>query len=294
MQEELLKKYTDSLKEGSKAIYGATARSFLDWLGRKPASGDIARWVAYRKKQGYASGSIYHEWKVIRRLYRVNEIQYNPKDNEAPVISEEDTFAPAMDPADIRAMIRTARGLEPTQNNITLDECHCCFLLMSTMWGLRRTEMVSLCPEDIDTKAGKNGMIYVKTSKRGRARWHLVPGDLMPIITAWGFREEFNNFNMSMLFKDLKLAIGFPMKSEVGWHSIRRSLVMGLMAADFDIAAVHKFMRWKRPTGDMVMRYATSRIISRQGEQQELATDDRKSDEAILAKHPFIDFWREK
>lgn len=292
MREDLLKKYIDSLRESSKATCSTKARAFLQWLGnREPTSDEIQKWVAHRQRQGYVSATVRNEWGIICRLYRVNGIPCDLKRGDAPVVSEEDTFAPAIDTADIRSMVRIARELEPAMNDVKPDDRHRCFLLLSTMWGLRREELSSMQPEDIDPDSS---LIHVRTVHMGRNRWHWVPEDLMPIITAWGFQEKLNAFDMSMLFTDLKLAIDFPMKDYIGWHGIRRSLVMGLVAAGLDIAAVHRFMRWKRSSTDMAMRYSTSQIVSRDGTKRELVIDERKNDEAVLARHPFIEFWREK
>jgi hypothetical protein len=81
-------------------------------------------------------------------------------------------------------------------------------------------------------------------------------------------------------------------KKRLGWHTIRRALLDGLVDNDVNLLAARAFMRWKGAGREMAMpaRYFGNVIVD-VGETEPVL-DEAKNDEEIFEKHPFLPFWR--
>lgn len=282
--DSLLKKYAEALPRKDHP-YAAVAEAFIRWLsGKQPEMTDVHAWIKHRKAAGYRSGTLRKEWGILQRLYTVNGIPWEAKRGEAPIINEDDLWHPRLDPEDIRAMIQAARACTRP-----LGPIHQSFLCLSTIWGLRREEMVRMVPEYLDMKSE---LVYVETAKHGRARWHYVPPELMPYLSNWGFAESVTPFQVSRIFSQLKNSIGLKTDKDLGWHSIRRELAEQFLANGIDPATAKRFLRWKIEGKEMVIRYATAPMIGRRGQSRVMAIDEKNADLKVLERHPFLECWR--
>jgi len=288
MQDALLERYASSLPDTRPKPYIARARAFLKWLGNKELSAEnIRKWLDKLKRDGYSEGTIAQDYAIIRRLVNVNGLPWPFRRSDAPLVSEQGIYAPALDPDDIKAMVNVVLGKEKSLTAAPRAD-HRAFLALSTIYGLRRIEMQEMSPEFLDEE---NQLLFVQTAKRGRQRYHLIPEIILPHLVDWGFERPMSSTGLSRLFDELKGMIGLK-ADEVGWHSIRRSAVRDAFEAGLSEPTVMSFYRWKRSTSDIALRYATSRIVGRGREYAALGLEDRRVDEAVFAVHPFLSFWK--
>jgi integrase len=270
--------------------FEAIAESFLDSLGnRDPGMADVRSWM---RRKGKKQSTLRKEFGVLRRLYVVCKLPWEAKRGEAPKPSDKDGVAQRLDPDLIREMISIARG-KSTSSMLPPTPAHTVYLCLSSMWGLRRSEMVNIKPDCIDAKGG---LLYVATLKGGRARWHFVPPEIMAVLQGWGFQERLTEWQVSQLFVDLRGMAGVELPASVsrlGWHAVRGTLDYELLAAGLSIPEVSNFMRWRRSDTNMTTRYASMQVIGRSGTKRMLAFDEKKADEAVLKVHPFLASWRD-
>lgn len=268
----------------------AVAEAFLEKVGnREPTMKDARAWT---HRRGLKVTTLRKEFGIIRRLFVVNKLPWEAKRGEAPKPSEKDSITQRLDPELIRDMISIARGKSPASySSPTL--AHKAYLCLSTMWGLRRSELMEIKPDCIDTKGD---LLYVATKKGGRARWHYVPPEIMPVLLEWGFTERLTDWQVSQLFVDWRLMAGIdlpPNITRLGWHAIRGTLDYELLAAGLSIPEVSKFMRWRRSESEMSLRYASMSVIGRTGTSRVLSVDEKKADLRVMGIHPFLAAWKE-
>ncbi len=267
--------------------FEAVAEAFLAKLNREPTMADVKAWT--RRKNRKAS-TLKKEWGVLRRLFIVNGLQWEAKRGDAPMVSERDGITQRLDTEIVREMIRIARD-QQASFSFAPTLVHKAYLALSTMYGLRRNEMVRVTPKSLDVKGS---LIYVETEKHGRARWHYVPPEIMPVLRDWGFDVQLTPWQASALFVDWREMAGVQLPESVrrlGWHAIRGTLDYELLAAGLPTPDVAKFMRWRRNESDMVARYSSMSVISRSGTTRVLSVDERKADLAVMEVHPFLPSW---
>jgi integrase len=220
---------------------------------------------------------------VICRLFAVNDLPWPYKRGEAPTIKERDEYRPQLSPEIIEAMIRTA-----LEGKLFTDEQ--CFLALSTVYGLRRAEMVNLRPEDVNLKSHT---LHVSTIKFGRECYHLIPPEINPYLEVHDFNIRYGIATLSVIFKRIliKSTAGQLKSPLLGWRSIRRAVFEGLIKNGVNPLEARKFMRWKSP-GDMTTlarHYGT--VVVGLGIRSS-ALDEAAGDAKIFEKHPFLGFWR--
>jgi len=236
-------------------------------------------------RQVYRPGTVNLRYRTIRRLYNVNNIPWPYRRGEGPQIKERDEYRPQLASSVVGAMILKARDgvLYPVEQ---------CYVALSTTYGLRREEMASLRSKDIDLR---HRAIYVATLKSGRERYHLIPDEIMPYIEAHDFDTVYAVSTVSVMFKRILLkSTGAKMKVKgLGWHSIRRALLEGLVRNGLNIFAARKFLRWKGSSGDMAMpsRYYGNVVVDMDSTAPVM--DEAQQDEEVFEKHPFLPFWRD-
>jgi integrase len=281
---ELLERYADNLVNSrNKEHYLSYARSFLEQSdGINRASVD--RYMDSLRTQGRSPGTINFAFRVLRRLFVVNGLPWEYRRGEAPAISERDEYRPQLSTDIIEVMVSTAKS-----GRLYPDES--CFLALSTTYGLRREELVNLVPEDVDLS---NGSIFIGTIKMGRQRYHKIPPEIIiPYLENHDFSRVYGLSTMSQMFKKIldKSGLGALKSQRLGWHTIRRALLDGLVNNGVNILAARSFLRWKSATGDMAMpaRYYGNVVIGLEGSSPVL--EEAKGDEEIFELHPFLGFW---
>lgn len=282
-KEKLLQKYAENLSHSDgRSQYIKTASDFLDdAAGLDRAS--IDEYLAMLRKH-YAPGTVNFRFRVIRRLYAVNDIPWPYKRGEAPVIKQRDEYRPQLSPRIVEMMVRTAR-----EGKLMVDEC--CFLALGTVYGLRRGEIANLTPNDINLK--KNAL-YVATVKFGRERHHIIPPEIKPYIEWHDFNRRYgpstiNNKFKSILAKSCGMSV---LGQKLGWHSLRRAVFDGLINGGVDVMAARTFMRLKSAVGEMAMpARCFGNVIVDIGETGPVL-EEAKGDDKIFERHPFLPFWR--
>ena len=283
-KETILAKYADNLpKSSNKNHYLSYARDFLehaDGLDRAA----VDRYLQRLRRQNRKPGTINFAFRVVRRLFTVNGLEWEYRRGEAPPIGQRDEYRPQLSADLIRVMIAAAISGK-------LHEDESCFLASSTVYGLRREEMIDLKPEDVDLA---NSAIYVSTVKHGRQRYHLVPPEIKPYLTAHDFSKRYSLSGMSQLFWRVvnNSDLGGLKSQRLGWHSIRRAVLDGLIDNGVNPFAARSFLRWKGVAGELAMpaRYYGNVVINLNGSTPLL--EEAAGDDEIFQKHPFLLMWR--
>lgn len=283
-KDDLLLKYSSNLSASEhKNHYLSYAKNFLshiDALDRE----NINKYLGQLRKEGRSAGTVNFAFRVIHRLFVVNNIDWPFRRGEAPQIGQRDENKPALEPEVVKAMIDTAK-------NDKLEADETCFLALSTTYGLRREEMVSLTSADISLA---DKVIFISTIKHGRQRYHLIPSEIEPYLQQHDFSRQYSLTGMSQIFWQIvnRSGLGVLKGHRLGWHSIRRTLLTLLHGSGLDPFAVHSFMRWKGGTqGDLAIdiRYHATSYVGLEGERA--VSQEAESDKGIFEKHPFIPFW---
>lgn len=290
LKNKLLEKYDANLDNPkTRNHYLRYARGFLDKAeGLDRAS--IDKHIDELQKNN-KPGTVNFAFRVIRRLFAVNKDEldkdgltwpYRP--GEAPTIGERDEYRPQLSPHIIEMMISAA-----TSGKLFAAEQ--CFLALSTIFALRRGELVNMRPTDINLRSNA---IYVVTLKMGRERYHLIPPEIRPYLEAHDFSQRYAEATLSQMLKRIlrKSGAGTIKDDSLGWHAIRRAVFTGLINNGVNPMAARIFMRWKSASGDMAMpsRYYGNAVVDL--EQIEPVLEEAKGDEEIFKLHPFLPFWR--
>jgi len=284
-KKKLLRVYAENLaKSDNRNHYLTYAQRFLDSAdGLDRASVD--RFIA-DLQLNYRPSSVNFAFRVIRRLFNVNDLPWPYRKGEAPAIGQRDEYRPQLSARIIEMMITAAK----TDRLLPHEQC---FLALSTIYGLRREELAKLQAEDVNLK---HGSIYVNTRKKGRERYHLIPEEIRPYIEAHDFNEHWAVATMTQVFKRIliKSGAGELRKHRLGWHSIRRAILDGLIDSGVSVLGARAFLRWKGGEGgiEMPQRYYGNVVVDL-GETGPVL-EEAKGDEEIFEKHPFLPFWRLK
>jgi len=274
-----LDNYEGSLRStgSTRNLYLSYAKRFLDFAsGRELDRKAVEDYLKVLRKQGYSDGTINFTFRVIKRVYDCNGIPWTFRRGEAPQIRESEVFAPALDPEDIGEMITAKDKLTPQER---------AFLALSTTYGLRRTELASISPSDLDFNTNT---VFIMTAHRGRQRYHIIPPEIKPYLEDYNF-ASMNQFEASTVFLSIEDKAGLQHIDGVGWHAIRRT-VDTLLLDKLPEATVADFMRWKS-RGIMPQRYYATRFVGRKGGIV-LSKESRSVDEKVFEVHPFLPYWR--
>lgn len=282
---ELLEKYSSNLT-GSKNRnhYLSYARDFLDHAdGLNKES--VTKHIERLRKHKRSSGTRNFVSRVIRRLFVVNGLEWPFLRGQAPQIGQRDEYKPALDPELIKILIVAAKS-----GKLATDEA--AFLALSSIYGLRRAEMVDLKPEDF---AGDT--VFIATVKMGRQRYHLIPPEIKKYLAAHDFSQRYSLTGMDQVFWRIVNNSGLEelKQHRLGWHSIRRTVLSVLHKVGLDPFSVHSFLRWKGGAeGDLAMdtRYHATSFIGLEGTK--VVTLEAEGDKEIFEKHPLLAMWKEE
>ena len=282
-KERLLEKYADNLSSSAnRNHYLSYAKDFLEHTDELDRA-SIDRYVARLRKKGWKPGTVNFAFRVIRRLFAVNNLPWEYRRSEAPIIGQRDEYRPQLSLRIIETIITAAES-----GRLATDES--AFMALSTTYGLRREEMVNL--EHTDVSIASNS-IYVATVKYGRERYHLIPPEIRSYLERHAFSQKYGLATLSQMFGRILEKSGMRelRKQQLGWHSIRRALFDGLINNGVNPLAARPFIRWKSAFGDMAMpaRYYGNVVIDLNGSSPVL--EEAKGDAEIFEKHPFLHLW---
>lgn len=293
MNNEALDKYASTVAQKSRRKQVARAKAFLKWLGsREPTKDNI---IKYRDKlqERYSDGMIKQDFVIISKLFRVNGWDWPFNRGELITVRETEVEQPALGIDWITDMVDVVLGLKPPEGGITPNEKHLTFLCASTIWGLRRIELIEIRPSCLNLKART---LFIQTAKGGRQRHHVIPEFAVPYLKAWGFKEQISYSMIDNIFGELKAMVGFTglVSRGVGWHAIRRSAISLAWTAGFNQVQIHNYYRWKLESRDQATRYAGGTMITKDTQSATMQVKDVDLDLDFHKHHPLILIWKEK
>ena len=281
---ELLECYEAGLggSEQGRKQYLSYATKFITFAaGKPPTRVTIDSYITYLQKKGYKDGSIDFAFRIVRALFKRNKLDWPYRRGEAPVIREDKINAPAIDPCIINDMISIARQGKMTSTEAAL-------LALSTTYGLRKGELLELETEDVLIS---DSVIHIATKKHGRFRSHVIPPEITPYLECHDF-HKLSERELLVIWYRLESYIGLPHFSQVGWHSVRRTLTT-LLGDVLPNNVIGNFMRWKHGTSsDMVYRYSATTFVGREGPQTKVTGEAKTVDMKVFAVHPWLPKWR--
>lgn len=263
------------LAHGTIAVYCTAAKQFLAQVEGDPD--DLDHHDALRYLGGLREKTKANTRKVayyaLRAFYKSVGVDFDvqaPKDNSPGEISR-----PMLKKAEVNRLIAWAR-----EGGTPRDRA---FLALSTVFGLRRSELVALRDVDIE-----DSLIMIWTKKGGDPKRHLMPDCIAPAIYGYDQWASLCPTSVSILFKAMLIEAGLGFRRGYGWHSIRRCLVTELIRNDVDSLIANRFMRWHGgrspldPSGMLAMTDIYTRF------------EDREIDEMVFSGHPFLEAWEDK
>lgn len=296
-KDEVLETYAKRLSSTGKTrnFMLRFAHEYVDFAEGKYDRDSVLGFLEHeRRLHNYNDASLRYAFGIVRTLFSRNEnkvtgeFEWPFNRGEGPQISEADINAPALDPRTIRRMIATVK----VSGNIPAA----CFLALSTVYGLRRQEMINLTPDDIRIF---DQTIDIRTIKHGRERTHIIPDQIVYHLEPYDFSKRKSENYMYGLWGEIERMIGLHHIEHVGWHSNRRALDT-LLLRIFPETTVSSFMRWKQGTsGRMTFRYSRTKFVGEDESVVELTGEALSVDQLIFSqnedgtwKHPFVNDWR--
>jgi len=262
---------------------------FYDYSGGVFSRSLVVSYIKKLEKGGYAAGTRAMHYRVLKRGFEVahrldNSIEwpfYKRAPGGLPVdVAEWDVEAPAISVDDLKVTIEGAKS-----GKLPADLA--AVVALSSIYGLRRIELVELEPEFLDVD---KGILRVITAKHGRAREHLIPEEIKPFLSAYPF-GKYSDFKLSQAYHEISEAVGLPVVRGEGFHSWRRTLTTSLLFI-FPEPVVEDFMRWKRQSMRMTRRYWSPPHEDVEKIIFGLKSFPTYSGEMVYSKHPFLDFWK--
>lgn len=278
--QEMLEKYKNTIG-GSHKVYVPIVERFLSGNNEDFSRRTVEKHINDLYKDGYADGTINLVFRTLKRFYTVNGLEWPFKRGEAPVIREKQVFAPALSPDIVKNIVKAAGGG-------VLDEQESALVALSTTYGLRRSELASIRPENFNYNSR---LLFVETAKHGRQRYHLIPDEIIDYLKNYNFHPV-SESTVTKIYYRIEKKLGLPRMQEVGWHGIRRILNRLLIDAGLPEFTVMDFLRWKRSTQLMPALYYSVTVIGEE-KKVELGKTDREVDEKVFKVHPFLPFWRD-
>lgn len=279
----MLKKYEDNLVASSPHTQHQLIQIITRFL--EYASGEeldrptVMRYLKKLQNDKYADGTIALHYRTIATFFKVNKIEVLAK-KDAPLIREGEVKHTSLDPELVGDMI-----LLGTQ--LTTQEAG--FLVLSTTYGLRRTEMLNITA---DSFAFKDNLVFIESLKGSRQRYHLIPDAIKVVLTSYDFNERLTPYLVNKLFWSIGDKTNMDFRgTEANWHAIRRTLDT-LLLERLPHPVVKDFLRWKASSSDMPSRYYSARsYLGRSGTRIEMAQGEKKQDERVFEVHPFLPIW---
>ena len=274
--------------------YLSIASNFLKSLKNKePTESEAISYLVKLQQVGKADNTIRFSHYALRRFFIVNKLEFSER---PPPIKTQNK--PYFIKEDIEKLIKNAK--------LYCDEQQKAFLVMSTIYALRRSEIIMITPEYINkedqevtrniTIEAESGnitkeqiflphTIFIPTEKGGIQRPQFIPENLRKYIYNYNWDYELSKATMSVLFRIIVDKCKFKVEDlpkHSGWHMPRRSAVTYLMQAKCDPISLSRFMRWKSQTtvpgaSPMIAIYdQTEGVIA---------------DKEVLKIHPFLSLW---
>lgn len=261
----------------------AIVRRFVEEQGwHESASRALAAHMRDLEDRGMKPGTVDQVYRTIRAFYRRLGLQ--PPRVPGHHYDAMDSSRPALDQVLIRQMIGAA-----TAGRVLPQ--HAGYLALSTLYGMRATEIASVRDTDVDLSRER---FHVRTAKGGKERWVWLPPaaasylpDHWPTVTEAHVESAFARV--------WDAAVEADRPRGVAWHSIRRALVRDLREGGVDASDVERFLRWASGgSRRMVQLYEKpNELVGLSGERESVAVPEgtREADAAVWDAHPYTRAW---
>lgn len=268
--------------QGAVSNYNSVARQYLTWLeGRiPPTKKDTRLYISHRRKEGMQEGSLATLFKVLKKLHESNHWDWKLTTEDRPIPSLE-VYAPAFTEEELATLIRN-------RDKYSTGETF--YLALSTIMGPRREELARVHKRDI-----KDTAILIHTAKPGPERWHLIPDEIMPVITAYKPKPVWTSTLSAMFQRICEKGLGETRKG-YGWNSIRRTLdtltPINMAIDGLPLWFWAEYMRWSKKA--IGVRYLGSPMAGNYTYSDMDPTDRFALDRMILTIHPILPYWRDE
>lgn len=251
-KKELLERVARALAGSSAhtiSQFQAVASRFYSFSNGELSRGTIVKYIQSLDKQGYAPGTRALHFRILKRVFEINGVPWEfgkRPPSELPIeIPSWEVERPVIPFDEIEMMINGAK-------NGKVPPAWAGILAASTVYGLRRIEMIELSPELVDLDAG---WLRVITAKHGKSREHVIPDEIKPYLRNYPY-GQYSESGLSQIFHAIRAGAGLSRVYGGGWHSIRRCLDTYLVD-HFGVPIARDYLRWKKSTFEMAIVYWT-------------------------------------
>jgi integrase len=288
---ELIEKVNAELAGSSKSTifqFKSIAARYYDFSNGSFTRDSVVKYIKNMERKHYAAATRAMHYRVLKRIFDMahkldSTVEWSfakRAPSELPIqVADWDVKAPAIPIEELKTIIDGAKDSKLPSEWTAL-------VAVSSIYGLRRIEMMELSPDSIDLS---KGVLRVVTAKHGRLRAHLIPEEIKPYLEDYPF-GKYSEYQLSQVYHDIRDSVGLPRAYGTGWHSCRRALDSQLLFI-FPYPVVRTFLRWKKSSMDMPMRYWSPP----EGEVDEIVFGLRPfvnyTGELVYGKHPFLKLW---
>ena len=242
--------------------YRTVGRRLLLATGGDLSRTSVLRYLGSLVKAGRSQSYLALNVSVLRLLCRMLELGVPvgardlPKQHAAPrrtMLSE----------SEIRQLIHACKVGQ-------VDAIGTAYLCAATIWGFRRLELGRL-------ELGPEG-VSVDLAKSARRRRHRIPAGLAPYLAGYAPRTA---AGVALIYGRSRHDAGLAKHAQDGFHAIRRSLVVRLLAAGVDSILVGSYMHWQGQVDQAVPAMVSLYASAGQADVDAL----------IYPRHPFLGVW---
>lgn len=275
-----VRKALEQYAEAAGPKRAATVRRFVESKGwHADGSRALTEYLRDLEAQGMKPGTVDQVYRTVRAFYRRLGLQ--PPRVPGHRYDAMDSSRPALSRDAIEVMVQAAKDGR-------LHPQHAGYLVLSTVYGMRATEIASVRDDDVDREQER---IYIRTAKGGRARWTWLPTQAAAYLPDhWPVASEAHVEASFGRIWDVALEADRP--RGVAWHSVRRALVRDLREQGVDATDVERFLRWASGgSRRMVQLYERpNEIVSATGEREGVTIPEgtREADAAVWDRHPYL------
>lgn len=261
--------------------YCQTLRSFCKQTGKAGEwdRDDVLGYVNSLIKAKYAGATVTKYYHSVKSIFDALQMDFPISSGDLPRgrFSEKQN-QPIVPASQVLRMIQWARESGNVAEKF--------YLMVSTVYGPRRVELTYLTEDSFFDSVMNieppEGVINIDTAKHGPKRTHVLPEKLVPYVESAivaGFMPLAQS-TLSVMYNKICQKMERVALKDEGWHSIRRSLVTGLVNSN-QVAPglIRDYMRWTKPRNsrDMLDRY--------------YQPDPEVVDRAVFEAHPYLGAW---
>lgn len=274
------KKALHSKTERTKETYFIYVNKFLVFSGGDLSSEKVILFL----RREVSRNSCPTAYSAIRFFYEAAEIPFDVKRDDV-VSNSIKKSRESLTPDEIKQMITESKkhvgkvdiGFLAAFTNPVFGAVEIGYLLLSTVYGLKRTEIYDITSDAIDIDNSHICIKPVKTTDIEKN--HIIQVEIAPIMRNFktGLKKMKNKppiLHYTYLFDGMCSDAGVALRPRLGWESIRRTLECELAMAGVNETVIKSFMGMKTRGTELLLKGNWKRV-----------------DEAVFEKHPFLRSW---